>query len=36
MQCTRNVTNHIIWVGANDRRFKFIREFISDSERGIL
>ena len=30
MQCTRNVTDHIIWVGANDR------EFISDSERGIL
>ena len=20
MQCTRNVTDHIIWVGANDRR----------------
>ena len=35
MKCTRNVTDHVIWVGANDK-IKLIREFIPDSKRGIL
>jgi hypothetical protein len=33
MQCTRNVTDHIIWVGANDRKLNLFENL---SERGIL
>ena len=34
MQCTRNVTNHIIWVGANDRRLNLF-ENLFPIPRGV-
>ena len=34
MQCTRNVTNHIIWVGANDRRLNLF-ENLFPVPRGV-
>ena len=41
MQCTRNVTDHVIWVGANDRRLNLFENLFpipisNDSEERIV